>query len=120
MGANPPFQSIATSMLNHGFAMDGKPAYKGLMSAIRNNLYLGSRLLVLLLMIPTGLLRSTSGQQPDMATALNRAPLAAEQVVQNLVQMNLHRLQALHAYQGSRTYRVEYRGFPGNRRREWW
>ena len=80
-----------------------------------NTRHLGSRLLVLLLMIPTVLLHSTSGQQPDMAPALNHAPLAAEQVVQNLVQMNLHRLQALHAYQGSRTYRVEYRGFPSNR-----
>jgi hypothetical protein len=95
--------------------MNGKPANEGLMSAIRNNLHLGSRLLVLLLIMLTGLLQSTNGQQPDMAPSLNRAPLAAEQVVQNLVQMNLHRLQALHAYQGSRTYRVEYRGFPSNR-----
>ena len=69
----------------------------------------------LLLMILAGLLQSTSAHQPDIAPALNRAPLAAEQVVQNLVQMNLRRLQALHAYQGSRTYLVEYRGFPGNR-----
>lgn len=32
--------------------------------------------------------------------------------------MNLHRLQALQAYQGTRIYRVEYRGFPGSRSAE--
>ncbi len=32
--------------------------------------------------------------------------------------MNLRRAQALHTYQGSRTYRVEYRGFPGSRSAE--
>ena len=32
--------------------------------------------------------------------------------------MNLERAQALHAYQGTRIYRVEYRGFPGTRSAE--
>jgi hypothetical protein len=39
-------------------------------------------------------------------------PLATTQVVDNLIAMNLRRSQALHSYEGSRTYRVEYRGFP--------
>jgi hypothetical protein len=95
--------------------MNGKDTDQGLTSPIRNTLHFGSRLLVLLLMFPTGLLPSTSDQQPDIAPALNRAPLTAKQVVQNLVQMNLHRLQALHTYKGSRTYLVEYRGLLGNR-----
>jgi hypothetical protein len=47
-----------------------------------------------------------------------RAPLTAKQVVQNLVQMNLHRAQALQAYQGTRIYRAEYRGFSGARSAE--
>jgi hypothetical protein len=107
-------RSIATFTLDQGFAMNGKDTDRGLTSPTTNSRHFSSRLLVLLLIIPTGLLQSTSAQ-PDIALAQNRAPLAAVQVVQNLVQMNLHRLQALHAYQGSRTYRVEYRGFPGNR-----
>jgi hypothetical protein len=107
-------RSIATFTLDQGFAMNGKDTDRGLTSPTTNSRHFGSRLLVLLLIIPTGQLQSTSAQ-PDIALAQNRAPLAAVQVVQNLVQMNLHRLQALHAYQGSRTYRVEYRGFPGNR-----
>jgi hypothetical protein len=48
----------------------------------------------------------------------NAAPLTAEQVVYNLAQMNLHRIQALRAYQGTRTYRIEYQGFPGARSAE--
>jgi hypothetical protein len=32
--------------------------------------------------------------------------------------MNLYRAQALHSYQGSRTYRAEYHGFPGTRAAE--
>lgn len=59
-----------------------------------------------------------SAQQPDTVPAANRAPLTAAEVVHNLVQMNLHRVQALHAYQGTRTYRVEYHGFPGTRSAE--
>ena len=39
-----------------------------------------------------------------------------QQVVQKLVGRNLEPArQALHAYQGTRIYRVEYRGFPGSR-----
>jgi hypothetical protein len=95
--------------------MNGKDTDRGLRSPITSDLHFATRLVVLSLVILTGLLQSTRAQQSDIASALNRAPLAAEQVVQNLAQMNLHRLQALHAYQGNRTYRVEYRGFPGSR-----
>lgn len=44
--------------------------------------------------------------------------LSTEQVVDNLVQKNLERAQALGAYEATRTYRVEYRGFPGSRSAE--
>ncbi len=47
-----------------------------------------------------------------------RAPLSAEQVVGNLVRMNAERSRALNSYQGTRTYRLEYRGFPGTRAAE--
>jgi hypothetical protein len=45
-------------------------------------------------------------------------PLRTEQIVEELVERNLERAQALHAYLGSRIYRVEYRGFPGGRSAE--
>jgi outer membrane lipoprotein-sorting protein len=66
-------------------------------------------LLILIVLWPA------SAQQPKVAPVTHRAPLTLEQVVRNLVQMNLYRVQALHAYQGTRTYRVEYHGFPGTR-----
>jgi outer membrane lipoprotein-sorting protein len=47
-----------------------------------------------------------------------QAPLNAEQVVARLVQMNVHRVQALQSYQGTRTYRAEYRGLGGTRAAE--
>ena len=45
-------------------------------------------------------------------------PLSAEQVVRNLVYMNRQRAEALHTFEGTRTYHVEYRGFPGSRSAE--
>ena len=47
-----------------------------------------------------------------------QAPLNAEQVVERLVQMNVHRVQALQSYQGTRTYRAEYHGLGGARAAE--
>jgi hypothetical protein len=39
-------------------------------------------------------------------------------VVENLVRMNLERAQALQAYQSTRVYRLEYKGFPSGRKAE--
>src|SRR6185437_2130045 len=44
--------------------------------------------------------------------------LNAEQVVENLVRMNQERAHALLAYQATRVYRLEYKGFPGGRTAE--
>jgi hypothetical protein len=68
--------------------------------------------------IPGTLWRVASGQQSGTISAADPAPLTAQQVVYNLVQMNLHRTQALHGYRGIRTYRVEYQGFSGPRSAE--
>src|SRR5882724_8311561 len=46
------------------------------------------------------------------------SPLNAEQVVDRLVQRNLERARLLGAYQGTRVYKLEYRGFPGSRSAE--
>lgn len=60
----------------------------------------------------------SAAQQPDTVTVTNHAHYDTEQVVDNLIQMNLHRLQALRAYESERTYRVEYHGFWGSRTAE--
>jgi len=52
------------------------------------------------------------------AAQVSPRPLTAEQVVNNLVQRNLQRAAALHAYRSIRTYRIEYRGFPSSRSAE--
>lgn len=75
-------------------------------------------LVMLFLLVFFGPGLSPSAQEPGSSPVTVHAPLTTEQVVQNLVQMNRHRAEALHSYEGSRTYRVEYRGFPGNRSAE--
>lgn len=45
----------------------------------------------------------------------NAGQLKSDQVVENLVRMNLQRAQALQAYESTRIYRLEYKGFPGGR-----
>ena len=85
------------------------------MKSIANIQYCRSGTFVLLLLIAAAFGQSLTAQHSDIASSPVVAPLSAEQVVQNLVQMNLRRLQALHVYQSSRTYRVEYHGFPSDR-----
>jgi len=70
------------------------------------------------------LLICTSSWQPITAQVSNPpaikpdSMLTTEQVVNHLVQRNLERAHALTAYHGTRIYRLEYRGFPGNRSAE--
>jgi len=45
-------------------------------------------------------------------------PLAGAEVVKRMVERNLERASALRAFEATRTYRLEYRGFPGNREAE--
>lgn len=54
---------------------------------------------------------------PPLASP-NAGQLKSEQVVENLVRMNLQRAQALQAYESTRIYRLEYKGFPGGRSAE--
>jgi hypothetical protein len=85
---------------------------------LRSIIHLRSEFVLLSLLVVTGLWCSASAQLSDTALTPDSAPLTAEQVVQNLVQMNIHRGQTLHAFQGTRIYRVEYQGFPGTRSAE--
>jgi hypothetical protein len=82
-------------------------------SRIQNEMRFRSVFHFLLLLACVLLVQPTSAQQSGIAPASTWALPNTEEIVHNLVRMNLHRVQALHAYQGTRIYRVEYRGFPG-------
>jgi hypothetical protein len=73
---------------------------------------------ILLPLVCIGLHQPATAQTSGTPIPLGIAPFTTEQVVANLVGRNLERAQALHAYQGTRIYRVEYRGFPGTREAE--
>ncbi len=77
-----------------------------------------SCLLILLLLTCIGPWLPVCAQQTSTIALVANAPLSTEQIVKNLVGMNLERAQALHAYHGTRTYRVEYRGFSRTRSAE--
>ena len=59
-----------------------------------------------------------SSQQPSASATPGNAPLRGEQVVDNLLAMNLERAHALHAYQGTRHYLLQYHGTWGTRSAE--
>ncbi len=65
-----------------------------------------------------GLMQAATAQPSDPPAVAPHAGLSAEEVVNHLVQRNLERARALEAYQGTRVYRLEYRGFPGSRSAE--
>jgi outer membrane lipoprotein-sorting protein len=75
-------------------------------------------LVISMLLLSAGVCQSTAGQESNIAGQRPRVQLNAEQIVENLVSMNLKRAQALVAYQSTRIYRLEYKGFPGDRTAE--
>jgi hypothetical protein len=60
--------------------------------------------------------QGAAGQSSIVPAIKPYTALTAEQVVSKLIQSNLSRAQRLAAYRGTRTYRLEYQGFPGSRR----
>lgn len=64
------------------------------------------------------LCQSAIAESPEKPPSKTRAQLSSEEVVANLVRKNLERASALHAYQGTRVYHLDYRGFPGSRSAE--
>src|SRR3984885_5582876 len=60
----------------------------------------------------------TSQQEERAAGETQAGRLNVNQVVSHLTQMNTARAQALHAYESTRVYRLEYKGFPGGRSAE--
>jgi outer membrane lipoprotein-sorting protein len=77
---------------------------------------LGLILSMLFLCAPLG--PSTAGQDRNPPDQLPPGHLSAGQIVRNLVSMNSKRAQALLAYQSTRVYRLEYKGFFGGRTAE--
>jgi hypothetical protein len=67
-------------------------------------------LLIPVLLVCLGLQEPASAQQPGASAPLVNAPLSGDQVVENLIAMNLKRAHALHSYQGTRLYQIEYHG----------
>lgn len=81
-------------------------------------LHCRAKLIVLFFLVLAMLPQPLGSQAIPAAPVANTAPLTAEQVVHNLVQMNRHRVEALQAYEGTRTYRAKYEGFAGARNAE--
>jgi hypothetical protein len=74
------------------------------------------RLLPLLVSCFAIQLCAATQRQEDISAP--KSPLTMQQVVARLVGMNLRRAHALHTYHGTRTYKLEYRGFPSSRSAE--
>jgi len=81
-------------------------------------IYLHIALLNVQLLMCFGVWRPAAAQPSNTSAIEPRLALTSEQVVNKLVQRNRERAQALVAYQGTRIYRLEHRGFPGSRSAE--
>lgn len=79
------------------------------------NIYIYLALLSVPLLMEIGVWQRAIAQSSVVPAIEPRSALPPEQVVNNLVQKNLARSQGLAAYQGTRTYHLEYQGFPGSR-----
>lgn len=74
-----------------------------------------NRAALLGVLILCGYISFSAAQSPPSSVRVQNAPLTADQVITNLVEKNKERAQALHEFQGMRIYRMQYRGFPGDR-----
>jgi len=79
------------------------------------NIYIYLALLSVPLLLQIGVWQKAIAQSSIVSVRGARSALTPEQVVSNLVQRNLTRTQGLAAYQGTRTYHLEYQGFSGSR-----
>jgi outer membrane lipoprotein-sorting protein len=92
---------------------------KGIQSSMKNSRFprLGIALLALLGFCVAALM-ATGQQGSEPAASGEVTPLPLDRVVQNLEARNAQRTAALEQFEGKRVYRMEYRGFPGNREAE--
>jgi hypothetical protein len=71
-----------------------------------------------LLLFCMELCHSASAQAGRSSVLIEPPPLTTKQVVEHLIGKNIERANALRAYQATRIYRVEYKGFPSGRNAE--
>jgi hypothetical protein len=109
--------SLSDITFNEGCAMKLHKTKIRACSSIKTRMLLSPVLLSLPLLFCLEL-QPAIAQEPSTPVPVKNAPLTTQQVVGNLVRMNLGRAQALHAYQGTRIYRVDYHGFPNARSAE--
>lgn len=79
------------------------------------NIHIYLALLSVPLLMQIGVWQRAIAQSLIVPAIEPRSALTPEQVVNNLVQRNLTRAQGLAAYRGTRTYHLEYQGFPASR-----
>src|SRR2546428_3691076 len=79
------------------------------------NLNLHAAWLGLPLLICVGTWQRANAQPSHPTILETAAALSTDEIVRHLVSQNLKRSRALAAYQGTRTYRLDYHGFPGSR-----
>jgi outer membrane lipoprotein-sorting protein len=111
-------QNFAANGRDEGFAMKLQGTGPWAATPVTSIPHCRIGLLVLLFLVMATLSQSASSQAIQAAPVANRAPLTAEQVMRNTAQMNRHRVEALHAYEGTGTYRATYDGFLGARKAE--
>ena len=70
------------------------------------------------LALPIAATNLAASDSTAIASSPVRAPLSADQVVDNLVRRNQERAKALLHSEATRIYRLVYRGFPGDREGE--
>ncbi len=70
------------------------------------------------LLICMGVCQSPLGQPSVEPAAEVHNALSGDEVVNEMIRRNLQRAEALAAFQATRIYRLEYRGFPGSRNAE--
>jgi outer membrane lipoprotein-sorting protein len=79
---------------------------------------LRGKIVIAAILVIGGLLaESRTAAQPAISPipSAEPAPLQVDQVVKNLEQRNAQRTAALEQFEGKRTYRMQYRGFPSDR-----
>jgi outer membrane lipoprotein-sorting protein len=83
---------------------------------VRSSIETGLLLFTCIFFLPfqCAVAQPASSAQQQISASAETGPLTTENVVDRLIKMNLRRAKALHSFQGTRTYRVEYKSVFSN------